>query len=314
MTGVPGEHSTSRLLGRRAESAALGAVVEEARSGRSAVLVVRGEPGVGKSVLLDHVVDRASGCRVARAGGVESEMELPLAGLQQLVGAWMLERIDHLPPPQQEALRLAFGLSEGPPPDRFLLGLAALSLLSDAAEKRPLVCVIDDVQWLDRESAQVLSFVARRLEAEPVAMVFAVREPSRRAGARRAAGARGRRSGRRGCAGAARVGDPRRSGRTGSRSDRGRDPGQSARTPRAAARIDRDRVGGRVRTAGRPRAARADRAELSAPSRHASGRHTTAAARCGGGTGWRSAADLARGRAARRGCRGAPPPPRMPGC
>jgi hypothetical protein len=127
--------------------------------------------------LLDYLVDRASGCRVARAGGVESEMELPLAGLQQLVGAWMLERVDQLPPPQQEALRLAFGLSEGPGPDRFLLGLAALSLLSDAAEKRPLVCVIDDVQWLDRESAQVLSFVARRLEAEPVAMVFAVREP-----------------------------------------------------------------------------------------------------------------------------------------
>jgi DNA-binding CsgD family transcriptional regulator/predicted negative regulator of RcsB-dependent stress response len=142
------------------------------------VLVVRGEPGVGKSVLLDYLVDRASACRVARAGGVQSEMELPLAGLQQLVGAWMLERVDNLPPPQQLALRLAFGLSEGPAPDRFLLGLAVLSLLSDAAEKRPLVCVIDDVQWLDRESAQLLSFVARRLEAEPVAMVFAVREPS----------------------------------------------------------------------------------------------------------------------------------------
>jgi DNA-binding CsgD family transcriptional regulator len=129
-------------------------------------------------VLLDYLVNRASGCRVARAGGVESEMELPLAGLQQLVGASLLERVEHLPPPQQEALRLAFGLTEGPAPDRFLLGLAALSLLSEASAKRPLVCVIDDVQWLDRESAQVLSFVARRLEAEPVAMVFAVREPS----------------------------------------------------------------------------------------------------------------------------------------
>jgi DNA-binding CsgD family transcriptional regulator len=166
------------LRGRRAEIAALDRVVEEVRSGHSSVLVVRGEPGVGKSVLLDYLVDGASGCRVARAGGVESEMELPLAGLQQLVGAWMLERVDHLPAPQQLALRLAFGLSEGPAPDRFLLCLAALSLLSDAAEQRPLVCVIDDVQWLDRESAQVLSFVARRLEAEPVAMVFAVREPS----------------------------------------------------------------------------------------------------------------------------------------
>jgi DNA-binding CsgD family transcriptional regulator/tetratricopeptide (TPR) repeat protein len=168
---------SARLLGRRAERVALDRVVEEVRSGCSSVLVVRGEPGVGKSVLLDYLVDRASGCRVARAGGIASEMELPLAGLQQLMGAWMLERIDDLPPPQREALRLAFGLSEGPAPDRFLLGLAALSLLSDAAEKRPLVCVIDDVQWLDRESAQVLSFVARRLEAEPLAMVFALREP-----------------------------------------------------------------------------------------------------------------------------------------
>jgi DNA-binding CsgD family transcriptional regulator/tetratricopeptide (TPR) repeat protein len=166
------------LRGRRAECIALDGVVDGVRAGRSAVLVVRGEPGVGKSALLDYLVDRASGCRVARACGVESEMELPLAGLQQLMGAWMLQRMDHLPPPQQLALRLAFGLSEGPAPDRFLLGLAALNLLSDAADERPLVCVIDDVQWLDRESAQVLSFVARRLEAERVAMVFAVGEPS----------------------------------------------------------------------------------------------------------------------------------------
>src|SRR4029079_12023136 len=108
--------------------------------GRSSVLVLRGEPGVGKSVLLDYLANRASGCRVARAGGVEAEMELPLAGLQQLVGASMLERVEHLPPPQHEALRLAFGLTEGPAPDRFLLGLAALSLLSEASAKRPLVC------------------------------------------------------------------------------------------------------------------------------------------------------------------------------
>jgi DNA-binding CsgD family transcriptional regulator len=175
---MPGEHSARPLRGRRAEIVALDRVVEGVRSDRSSVLVVRGESGVGKSVLLDHVVDRATGCRVARAGGVESEMELPLAGLQQLVGAWMLERVEHLPPPQREALRLAFGFSEGPAPDRFLLGLAALSLLSDVADKRPLLCVVDDVQWLDRESAEVLSFVARRLEAEPVGMVFGVREPS----------------------------------------------------------------------------------------------------------------------------------------
>jgi DNA-binding CsgD family transcriptional regulator len=169
---------TVRLLGRRAECAALDRVLEETRASRSSVLVVRGESGVGKSVLLDYVAERASGCRVARAGAVESEMELPLAGLQQLLGASMLERVENLPAPQGDALRLAFGLAEGPAPDRFLLALAALSLLCDVAEERPLVCVVDDVQWLDRESAQVLSFVARRLDAEPVGMVFAVREPS----------------------------------------------------------------------------------------------------------------------------------------
>jgi DNA-binding CsgD family transcriptional regulator len=174
---MPGEHS-ALLLGRRVECVELDRVLQGAREGRSSVLVVRGESGVGKSVLLDYVAEQASGCRVARAGGVESEMELPLAGLQQLLGASMLERAGHLPLPQRHALRLAFGLSEGPAPDRYLLGLAALSLLSDVAEERPLVCVVDDVQWLDRESAQVLSFVARRLEAEPVGMVFAVRAPS----------------------------------------------------------------------------------------------------------------------------------------
>ena len=166
------------MVGRRAECAALDRVLESIRASRSSVLVVRGESGVGKSVLLDYVAERAQGCRVARAGAVESEMELPLAGLQQLLGASMLGRAENLPAPQRDALRLAFGLSEGSAPDRFLLGLAALSLLCDVAEEQPLVCVVDDVQWLDRESAQVLSFVARRLDAEPVGMVFAVREPS----------------------------------------------------------------------------------------------------------------------------------------
>jgi DNA-binding CsgD family transcriptional regulator len=175
---MPREESALRLQGRRAECDVLDRVLEGARAGRSSVLVVRGESGIGKSVLLDYSAARAEGCRVTRAGGVESEMELPLAGLQQLLGATMLERVEHLPPPQRDALRLAFGLSEGPAPDRFLLGLAALSLLSDVAEEQPLVCIVDDVQWLDRESAQVLSFVARRLAAEPVGMVFAVREPT----------------------------------------------------------------------------------------------------------------------------------------
>ena len=144
--------------------------------GQSRVLVLRGEAGAGKSALLDYLMDQASGCRVARASGVESEMELAFAGLHQLC-APMLERLEHLPGPQREALGVAFGLSAGPAPDRFLVGLAVLGLLSEAAGERPLVCVVDDAQWLDRASAQALSFVARRLLAESVALVFAVREP-----------------------------------------------------------------------------------------------------------------------------------------
>ena len=144
--------------------------------GQSRVLVLRGEAGAGKSALLDYLMDQASGCRVARASGVESEMELAFAGLHQLC-APMLERLEHLPGPQREALGVAFGLSAGPAPDRFLVGLAVLGLLSEAAGERPLVCVVDDAQWLDRASAQTLSFVARRLLAESVALVFAVREP-----------------------------------------------------------------------------------------------------------------------------------------
>jgi DNA-binding CsgD family transcriptional regulator len=139
--------------------------------------VLRGEAGVGKTALLEHVVVGASDCRVARTAGVESEMELPFAGLHQLC-APLLYRLETLPVPQRDALRTAFGLSAGPPPDRFLAGLAVLGLLSDAAEERPLVCVIDDAQWQDRASTQTLAFVARRLAADPVGLVFAVREPS----------------------------------------------------------------------------------------------------------------------------------------
>jgi DNA-binding CsgD family transcriptional regulator/tetratricopeptide (TPR) repeat protein len=140
-------------------------------------LVVRGEPGVGKSALLEYVAGRASGCRVARAAGVQSEMELAFSGLSQLC-APMLDRIDRLPEPQRDALRTAFGLAGGAAPDRFLVGLAVLGLLSDAANEEPLVCLVDDAQWLDQASAQALAFVARRLVAESVALVFAVREPS----------------------------------------------------------------------------------------------------------------------------------------
>src|SRR5580693_2798689 len=164
------------LLDRLPERAALGGLLEAARAGRSGVLVVRGEPGVGKTALLDWAVGSAAGLRVARVAGVESEMELAFAALQQLC-APMLDRLAGLPDPQREALGVAFGLNTGAAPDRFLVGLAALSLLSEAAGQQPLLCVIDDAQWLDRASALVLAFVARRLLAEPVALVFAAREP-----------------------------------------------------------------------------------------------------------------------------------------
>ena len=139
-------------------------------------MVLRGEAGIGKTALLEHVAERAEGWRIARASGVESEMELPFAGLHQLC-APMLDGLDRLPGPQQDALRVAFGLQEGATPDHFFVALAVLSLLAEAAEARPLVCLVDDAQWLDRGSAQALAFVARRLLAERIAMVFAVREP-----------------------------------------------------------------------------------------------------------------------------------------
>jgi DNA-binding CsgD family transcriptional regulator len=162
---------------RLAERAALDGLLQEARSGRSAVLVVRGEAGVGKSALLQRAAQEASGFRVAQIAGVESEMELPFAGLHQLC-APMLAKLDRLPVPQQRALRVALGLAAGDPPDRFLVALGALTLLAEVADKRPLLCLVDDAQWLDGASRQVLGFVARRLLAESVALVFAVREPT----------------------------------------------------------------------------------------------------------------------------------------
>src|SRR3954464_15559064 len=166
---------TPGLLGRRRECEALDRLVATVRAGRSAVLVIRGEAGVGKSALLTYLVERASGCRIARAAGVHSEMELAFAGLHQLC-APMLDRVDRLPQPQRDALATAFGLAHGDAPDRFFVGLAVLSLLSEAAVDQPLVCLVDDAQWLDRASAQTLGFVARRLLAESVALVFAVRD------------------------------------------------------------------------------------------------------------------------------------------
>jgi DNA-binding CsgD family transcriptional regulator len=163
------------LLGRRSECEELDRLLQAIRGGDSRVLVVRGEPGVGKSALLEHLVEQATGCRVARAAGVQSEMELAFAGLHQLF-APLLDRRERLPDPQRDALGTAFGFTDGVAPSAFLVGLAVLGLLSEVAEEQPLLCIIDDAQWLDRTSLQVLEFVARRLYAESVALVFAVRQ------------------------------------------------------------------------------------------------------------------------------------------
>jgi DNA-binding CsgD family transcriptional regulator len=165
------------LLGRRAERKAIERLLADARTGRSGALVVRGEAGIGKTALLEHACSAASGFRIERAVGVESEMEFAFAGLHQLC-APLLDRLGGLPDPQQAALAVAFGLRAGDPPDRFLVGLAALCLLAEVAEERPLLCLVDDVQWLDAVSAQTVAFVARRVDAERVALVFALRDPS----------------------------------------------------------------------------------------------------------------------------------------
>jgi hypothetical protein len=164
------------LHGRREECAVLERLLGGARAGRSGTLVVRGAPGVGKTALLEYAIASAWDLRVLRAIGVESERELAFAVLHQLcvpLAAWF----DRLPGPQRDALAVTFGLGEGAVPDRFLVGLAVLGLFSEAAQERPLLCVVDDAQWLDRASAGVLAFVGRRLLAEPVVMLFAAREP-----------------------------------------------------------------------------------------------------------------------------------------
>ncbi len=165
------------LTDRHAECDVLGRLVAAVRAGESRALVVHGEPGVGKTALLEYLAGQASGCRVVHAGGIQSEMELAFAFLHQLC-APMLDRLERLPAPQRDALRTAFGLSAGPAPDRFLIGLATLGLLSEMAGERPLVCIVDDEQWLDSASAQVLGFVARRLGAESVGLVFGARVPT----------------------------------------------------------------------------------------------------------------------------------------
>jgi DNA-binding CsgD family transcriptional regulator len=169
-------HRPPAFRGRTDERELLDRLLDNVRGGQSAVLVMRGEAGVGKTALLRYCARQASGFRIAQIAGVESEMELPFAGLHRLC-APMLGRLGALPEPQQVALRVALGLESGDAP-RFLVALAALSLLADVAEERPLLCFVDDAQWLDAASGQVLGFVARRLLAESVAIVFAVRDPS----------------------------------------------------------------------------------------------------------------------------------------
>jgi len=164
------------LLDRERERAALDGLLGDLRLGRGGALVVRGEAGVGKSALLEYVAGAAADMRVAQAGGVESEMELAFASVH-LLCAPLLDRLEDLPGPQRDALGVAFGLRAGGAPDRFLVGLAVLTLLAEVAEERPLLCVVDDAQWLDQASAQVLAFAARRLLAEPVGLIFATREP-----------------------------------------------------------------------------------------------------------------------------------------
>jgi DNA-binding CsgD family transcriptional regulator len=165
---------TEQLVGRRSEREAVDRLLEAARKGHGGVLVIRGEPGVGKTALLEYAVETARAFHVARAVGAEGEMELPYAALQQLASP-TLELSERLPDPQRRALAVAFGLSAGDPPNAYLVGLAVLGLLTEAADHQPLLCLVDDAQWLDRSSAQVLAFVARRLVAERISLLFATR-------------------------------------------------------------------------------------------------------------------------------------------
>jgi len=165
------------LRGRGTECEALGGLIERVSAGYGAALVVHGELGMGKTALLRYVVESAPGMRVVQAAGLQSEIELPFAALQRLCVP-MLDRLNRLPSPQCKALQAAFGLEKGPAPGLFLVGLAVLDLFSCMAEERPLLCVVDDAHWLDRESVQALAFVARRLRAERVLIVFATCQAS----------------------------------------------------------------------------------------------------------------------------------------
>src|ERR671924_879161 len=169
----------SGFLDRTSERDALDRLLAQVREGQSAVLVVRGEAGIGKTALLRYAARHAAGFRVTQVAGVEAEMELPFSGIHQLC-APVLDQLDALTQPQQNALNVALGLAAGDVPDRFLVGLAVLGLLSAAAEERPLLCLVEDAHWLDAASGLILGFVARRLQADSVAIVATIREPNTR--------------------------------------------------------------------------------------------------------------------------------------
>src|SRR5690349_22441125 len=167
------------FLDRASERKVIDQLLAQGREGQSAVLVVRGEAGIGKTALLRYAARQAAGLRVAQVNGAEGEMELPFAGIQQLCSP-LLDHLDALPQPQQDALNVALGIASGDVPDRFVVGLAVLSLLSAAGEERPVLCLVEDSQWLDEASGLILGFIARRLLGESVALVVAVREPNTR--------------------------------------------------------------------------------------------------------------------------------------
>ena len=247
------------LIDRDAERDTLDRFVAAIRAGQSQALVVSGEAGVGKTALLDYLAANASGCRIARTTGCQSEMELAFAALHQLC-APMLDSLQRLPAPQRDAVRTAFGMSAGPAPDRFLVGLGVLSLLSEVAEEQPLVCLVDDEQWLDRASAQVLGFVARRLVAESVGMVFAARITEQRAGGVGGAQGRGAAGGRR--ASAAGFCADWTARYAGARSDPRRDTRQPAGIAGIASGIDYAAAGRGIWASRRGSAVRRYRREL----------------------------------------------------
>jgi DNA-binding CsgD family transcriptional regulator len=170
----PERRHSAELIGRRDECGVLDRLAEDVRAGHSRILVIRGAPGMGKTALLEYAASRASDCLVVSASGAPPETELEFGALHR-VCAPVLDQLDALPAPQRDALRITFGLSHGPPPDQFLVALASLSLLTQAAAERPLICLVDDAQWLDRTSARLLNFVASRLAAVPVGLLFATR-------------------------------------------------------------------------------------------------------------------------------------------